>query len=499
MTADPPGHLFLVHGRIENVVHDAAIVPTDRGFQVREYWAPLLGDNSKRHEPVDWGSSGHGRSPVQGDVWFVDVGDVAFDGLAILMPRAHELLAAISGSDLTPGAGRTRLRVAVPVLGIQGGGMARQRGQVLRDLLDGLETAAREIDVDVILVTPESSTYGAAQHHRRESANWSLDDSHLAHAERLGRLSRSGHLALFLGAGASVSAGLPTWNQLLTELAALAGGGASLSGLPPLDQAQILEKRLHPHLGDHVAAITSRAKNPSLAHALLAGLNCNQVVTTNYDRLYEQAAQATGTPITSVLPWEPVTPGSPWVLKMHGDVGRPDKIVLTRRDFVRYDQTTRPAGSILQALLLTKHLVVVGASLDDDNVSRLVHEVVDFRSDFGLDGAIGTFLDVSDDAARRELWSDRLEWIDLPGDSVEARVRSLEIFLDAVGAHASADNTWLLDERFAGLLQDEVKEAAAKVRDLYRSLPDGPEVAALRIALASLGVKGAEEDSARSS
>jgi hypothetical protein len=178
---------------------------------------------------------------------------------------------------------------------------------------------------------------------------------------------------------------------------------------------------------------------------------------------------------------------------MHGDVGRPDTIVLTRRHFVRFDAATRPAGSILQALLLTKHLVVVGASLDDDNVSRLVHEVDAFRSASGLEGTIGTFLDVSQDAARRELWSDRLEWIDMPGARVEERVRSLEVFLDVVGAYASADNTWLLDERFAGLLSQEAQRAAAAARSLYHSLPDSEEVGALREALHALGMRrGAE-------
>lgn len=80
-------------------------------------------------------------------------------------------------------------------------------------------------------------------------------------------------------------------------------------------------------------------------------------------------------------------------------------------------------------------------------MSRLVHEVDAFRTDSGLEGRVGTFLDISNDEARRDLWSDHLEWIDLPGESIEERSRSLEVFLDTVGAYASDDNTWLLDER----------------------------------------------------
>src|SRR3954447_2007874 len=145
MTTEHPGHLFLVHGRIESVVHDAAIVPTDVGFSVRDYWEPLLGPNRSRHQPADWGSVGYGRSSVEPSVWFIDVGDVAFYGLDTLMPRVRELLAAISRADLSPGTGRSRLRVAMPVLAISGGGMGNQRGLVLRELLHGLDRAAHEI------------------------------------------------------------------------------------------------------------------------------------------------------------------------------------------------------------------------------------------------------------------------------------------------------------------------------------------------------------------
>lgn len=140
---------------------------------------------------------------------------------------------------------------------------------------------------------------------------------------------------------------------------------------------------------------------------------------------------------------------------MHGDVARPDSIVLTRRHFVRYDAATRPAGSMLQALLLTRHLLFVGASLNDDNVSRLVHEVDEFRRDHGQTSPFGTFLDVDGTPARQELWSDQLRWISLPGPTMEDRVRVMVVFLDAVAAHATTDAPWLLDERFSGLLSDE--------------------------------------------
>jgi len=40
------GHLFVVHGRIEGVLHDVAIVPTASDFHVRGYWKPILGEDT---------------------------------------------------------------------------------------------------------------------------------------------------------------------------------------------------------------------------------------------------------------------------------------------------------------------------------------------------------------------------------------------------------------------------------------------------------------------
>ena len=53
---------------------------------------------------------------------------------------------------------------------------------------------------------------------------------------------------------------------------------------------------------------------------------------------------------------------------------------------------------------------------------------------------------------RRELWRGQLTWLDMSGSTIAERSRTLEIFLDAVAAHASNAAAWLLDERFNGLL-----------------------------------------------
>ena len=467
MTASTPeGHTFLVHGRIESFVHDVAVIPTDSAFHVQPGWRSILAAPTAKARPFTWPAQ-YAQSAHSPDVWFIDVGDVLSSGLGVLAKRVTELLVAIADSRAGTESRGPVLRVAMPILGIAGGGMTAQKGEVIVTLLATLQEAVTRLGIDVILVTPERTVFAAAQHKRRETGAWPLSQSLIDTAESLGKLAVDNHLAVFIGAGVSVAAGLPGWDNLLGQLSQRGPGAlADFEDLPALDQAQLLEKRLQGKLGTEVAAIIKEVTRPSLAHVLLAGLQCNEVITTNYDRLYEAAVSATGNHVDSVLPWNTTSPRSPWILKMHGDVEHEDSIVLTRRHFVKYDAATRPAGSLLQSLLMTRHLLVVGASLNDDNVARLTLEVDQFRSDSGVTEAFGSFVDVSASHTRRELWSDQLTWIDCTGASLEERVRTMEVFLDVVSAKASNDASWLLDQRFEGMLENDARVIARTAREL---------------------------------
>jgi len=234
-----------------------------------------------------------------------------------------------------------------------------------------------------------------------------------------------------------------------------------------------------------VVEIVEASTCPSLGHVLLAALDCQAAVTTNYDRLYERAIWAVDRDV-AVLPWGDPTCGR-WILKMHGDVDHADKIVLTRTDFVRYDAFIRPAGSVLQSLVLTRKLLIVGASMSDDNVVRLAYEAAEYRRESGQRTRYGTLLDVDGKPGMRELWDRQLDWLTMDGASFEERARTLEVFLDAVAAFASQDASWLLDERFLHLLGDSAP-LAARLRELSREVPMDQDVwAPLRAALGDLG------------
>src|SRR5262249_56229382 len=93
----------------------------------------------------------------------------------------------------------------------------------------------------------------------------------------------------------------------------------------------------------------------SLAHASLAALPVAEVVTTNYDQLFEVACKAVGRP-PSVLPHAIRADAKRWVLKMHGCVSHPEDIVLTRGDYLGYADRRAALAGLVQAPVIPRPL-----------------------------------------------------------------------------------------------------------------------------------------------
>lgn len=471
------GHLFIVHGRIESVVHDAALVPVGESYRFNSNWTSLVGKRPSL--PLQWEERGFGAiRPAPDRVWAVSISN-SRENYQVVLDRIVGALGrvALRRDAYPPKRGADALPlVAVPVVGTGRGGHSRDKGTVLRMLVEGLTEAARDLRLDVVLVTPDPAVFAAAQYARRR-LTVKLQPRLEQLARELGAAAREGQLALLLGAGVSAAAGLPGWHGLLDALEVELKISYPIDKVPnEIDRAELIERRDPTGFQRRVADLAQQATRPSLLHALLAGLDCHEVVTTNYDLLYEQAVEGTDREITGVLPWNSAHGADRWILKLHGDVQPEhiDQIVLTRRHMVRYDAANRPSASILQSLLLTKKLLAVGVSMTDDNVIRLAHEVQAYRElhEGPRQGPFGTVLDTEGDDIRAALWDGQLDWVKLGNESGLPGRRAQELLLDRVADHAARDSSWLLDQRFQGLLDaDEDREIAEAVRALYQRIP----------------------------
>lgn len=248
------GHVFVLHGDVRQLSADAVLYPT-RNLNNPEWfpegppahaWAPARDDftsvrrviKSRNGEGVAQSSPevcgpaiwlGHldgrfasadacdartGRPRVQ---WYLDA--------------AQQFLTA-AYSDLTTAAapprnGRTKHVLAMPVVGTGTGGARQSSGDVIAGLLRLLLQFVTHHDVDCALVVKSDAMFSAAQAVRRTSFAsfgpqlWerTLGKRLCLASSRLAGLATQDQLCLFLGAGVSVGAGLPQWQQLLTSLA----------------------------------------------------------------------------------------------------------------------------------------------------------------------------------------------------------------------------------------------------------------------------------------
>lgn len=486
------GHVFVVGADLTRLSCDDVLVPTGRSLRVAPGWCPLLPDElvsaaDGEGACLDLAWTADERVlevPADGArrTWLVDTVDDAGRGLPWLLDGARQALVAVARREVTePAHGRARRLVGLPALGTGWGGAAGRRGALLQQLLPVLREAAREHGFDVALVLKRPSDLAAAQRVRRgEDVGWDLPDHLRELAGQLGERARRGQLAVFVGAGVSAAAGRPTWEQLVDELAARSGLDdelrAGLARLPAQDSAALLARELGQEALERYVQERFGPGPYALAHALIADLPVQELVTTNYDPLVEQAAADVGRDLR-VLPFEEARPGAPWLLKLHGDAAHPGSIVLTREEYLRFGDSRAALAGVLHSLLLTRHVLFVGTSMLDDDLVRIAHEV---RSALQLTGPgdahrSGTVLSLREDAARARLWERDVETVAMGGADVPAAdaARRLEVLLDLIGCLSTPPTGYLLDPAYRGLLDEEERALADALAAVAELVPDG--------------------------
>ncbi len=522
---DTPGHVFVMHGDITRLSCDAWLLPVDEAMNVRAHWTERVAritdqwsfpghpEGWQEGEPGAWGSLDNRVFMVQQwpdalpRPWLTEVGRFGVpiswyvDGARQFLQQAADRLRR---GDVRFLPQRAKPLLALPLVGTGKGGARHTSGKMVEQLMPALYDVARETGADVVLVTKEDADYAAAQAARRRYVQqqardpWSeLGQDLRRTAETLALRAARGELVTFIGAGVSFGAGLPDWNELLLALSRRSGLDQSqqeaLSRMGYLDRAQVLAHHFSSRggLGRAVAEEIKLHHCYAMSHGFLASLPVSEVVTTNYDRLFEQASGATGRGL-AVLPYAPTAGHDRWLLKMHGCVDWPDDIVFTREDYLRYDSRRAALAGIVQALLITKHIFFVGFSLNDDNFHRIADAVrqaiapdsgepAEADSDGGRE-PFGTCVTLFHNELFETLWKGDMAWVRMGGgdetqlsaDSwrtqLPAAARRLEIFLDYL-AYRNVGSEHLLSDRFKGSLSDS--EVALKEALLV--LVDNPE------------------------
>lgn len=486
------GHVFVTRGNITRLAVDAWLLPTDRRLNISPSW---FTDTFARELVTSADGNGHFADlraetvlamalptekgqptpvltavPYEGAAGFEELEERLEAGLKEAARVAREKEAARVAEEKT-----NRPIIATPAFGVRGGGADRRRGEVIAGILQAADRIAEAERVDVVVCLRQDVDHALAQKARlaRWASSAPLPPVQMDEVRRLAKLIEQGRLVPFMGSGVSATAGLPTWGELLELLAADLPDKPDPSGwfrgLSALDQAHVVRgNRGKTEFGQAVAKHTN-AERYGLAPILLAALPTREAVTLNYDRLYETAALDADQP-AAVLPFEPLQESQRWLLKMHGCVSHPESIVLTRGDYIDFRSHGATAASLAKAILMTKHLLFVGFGLSDDHFHDIVHEVGESSKKTEV---FGTALVLGEALGHRAVWGNRISFVpftDKCGEEEDRakQARSLEIFLDVLGAYATRSEAFVMDERYDSEILPAERAAKEHFRDFLK-------------------------------
>ncbi|BBY44163.1 SIR2 family NAD-dependent protein deacylase [Mycolicibacterium celeriflavum] len=486
------GHLFIINGDLTRVACDAVLVPTDNTFEIEPTWHRLIEDRNEI--PTSWDSrnviplSKRHRMPR---VWLGNIGQFGDQSdFSVFAPVVKEFVAQAT-RDPRDDPERERIytwplrRLAVNVVGSGKGGGRGTKGKLALGLVKTLTELAHTHEVDIILVTYGDRPYAAAQWARRKyldnanaSDTWPLREELISKADELAKDAIEHQLVLFIGAGVSAGAGVDTWKGLLESMAEEANFTYKerelLAKKDLRDQATLIESALRDTSNSFKKRVADRIGEKtrySLAHGLLASLPSKEAVTTNFDKLFEDAAAVSGNGI-AVLPRDPRKTDGRLLLKLHGSIDDHRGMILTRSDYLRMPRQYGALMGLVQGLLMMRKMVFVGYSLSDEDFHELLDEVRAARGD-SVDGVgRGTVLTLRDDPLERKLWQQDLDTVpmvigEIDKDDFPWAARQLELFLDLVGYLATTSAAFFLDESYADLTESE-SELLTPLNELVR-------------------------------
>ncbi|MCU0475405.1 MAG: SIR2 family protein [Anaerolineae bacterium] len=208
-----------------------------------------------------------------------------------------------------------------------------------------------------------------------------FDSFYKAYTEAL----TDGRAALFVGAGVSSGAGLPTWPRLLREVAQDLGldieRETDLVSLAQfhLNREASQRNRLNQIIRDNFAHTEDKGIDLTDDHRLIGQLPVETVWTTNYDDLLERAFRSQqklcDVKITRADFSAPTRGSDVSIFKMHGDANTPENATLTKDDYERYSVRHDWFINALKGDLVSKVFLFVGFSFTDPNIDYILSRI----------------------------------------------------------------------------------------------------------------------------
>lgn len=200
--------------------------------------------------------------------------------------------------------------------------------------------------------------------------------------EELARSIKERRVILFVGAGVSMSVGLPSWQKLIDHMVRElgidpenVGSYQTLAEYYRLKQGSIGPLRSWLDRNWHVSREKVRT---SRLHHIIVSLDFPIFYTTNYDRNLEVAFEIHERKFAKVANAKDVAKASPdvtQIVKFHGDFDDDASLVLAETDYFDRLSFDSPLDVKFRADALGRTILFVGYSMSDMNIRLLLHRL----------------------------------------------------------------------------------------------------------------------------
>lgn len=212
-----------------------------------------------------------------------------------------------------------------------------------------------------------------------------LDNTQITYIKALQKASKQNKLVIFAGAGTSADAGIPLWNTLINKLTEMLPDKVKRNNNDNLQLAELFRevsdddeyyKRIE-------SILYKNATSSNTIHDTILSLKPCNIITTNYDTLFEDAAIKNNCQYFVVAADNdlPRNHGEKLIVKMHGDL-KHHNIILTENDYYDYSRKFPLIRQFVISQFVSKVVLFVGFSLNDPNLKFILREI---QSELGKD------------------------------------------------------------------------------------------------------------------